>query len=208
MTWVDAVGWLGAFCILAGYFLNVRKILDVSSVAYLLLNLSGAVFIMINTFYLSAYPPMVLNIFWALIALDGLYKHQRQPQAPSRLQNVYTGIPSSLDDELFETLLETKCLKLERIVSQAHASPEGHWYDQSRDEWVVVLAGSAGVMIEGQAMVVLSAGDYLHLPPHQRHRVAWTQKGVDTVWLALHFNADISPCHGIVKDERDGESYS
>jgi len=192
MTWVDIVGWLGAACILVAYFLNVRKILEVSSAAYLLLNLGGAVLIMINTFYLSAYPPMVLNIFWALIALDGLYKHSRQVSPTAALPNIFSEIPPQLDDELFETLVETESLKVERIVSQAHATPAGQWYDQTQDEWVLLLTGSAAVTVEGQATIVLTPGDYLHLPAHQRHRVEWTQTGQNSVWLALHFQAGLS----------------
>src|SRR3979411_679094 len=78
-------------------------------------------------------------------------------------------------------------LRLERIVSHAQASPEGFWYDQEWAEWVIVLKGSAGLHFEGEsAPRVLSAGDYLDIPAHTRHRVAWTDATEPTVWLALH----------------------
>ena len=78
--------------------------------------------------------------------------------------------------------------RIERIVSHAHASPDGFWYDQEWAEWVIVLKGSAGLQVEGEdAPRVLSSGDYVHLPAHTRHRVVWTAPGEPTVWLALHY---------------------
>ncbi len=53
--------------------------------------------------------------------------------------NLFTNLPSDLPDELSTTLLEASNLRIERIVSHGHASPEGFWYDQDEHEWVVVL---------------------------------------------------------------------
>ena len=90
--------------------------------------------------------------------------------------------------EQFDALLETTGFKLERIVSHGHATPEGEWYDQERSEWVVLLKGSAGLLIEGEMKIrILRAGDYVFLPAHVRHRVEWTQPDEETVWLALHY---------------------
>ena len=51
-----------------------------------------------------------------------------------------------------------------------------------------MLAGSAGVLIEGEARPrVLEAGDFLHLPARLRHRVEWTSPTEPTVWLAVHY---------------------
>ena len=44
--------------------------------------------------------------------------------------NLFTNIPGALPAEVFETLLATDALRIERIVSLGHASPEGYWYDQ------------------------------------------------------------------------------
>lgn len=91
------------------------------------------------------------------------------------------------EGERFESLLETEALKLERIVSRGHATPPGEWFDQDRDEWVLVLRGRAALTIEGRAEpIVVGPCDYLHLPAHTRHRVEWTDPNHDTVWLALH----------------------
>lgn len=78
-------------------------------------------------------------------------------------------------------------MRLLRIVSHGQATPPGEWWDQPDDEWVVLLAGGAGLLIEGEAGPrVLGPGDWLHLPAGLRHRVEWTAAGQATVWLALH----------------------
>lgn len=77
--------------------------------------------------------------------------------------------------------------RIERIVSQGHASPPGFWYDQPEDEWVLVLQGAGTIAFaEEGSEVTLCAGDYLHIPAHCRHRVAWTDPHLPTIWLAVH----------------------
>lgn len=104
--------------------------------------------------------------------------------------NLFHEVPDSLRDEAVETLVENAALKLERIVSTGHATPPGEWYDQEKDEWVVLLRGSAGLLFEGETQVrELHPGDYLRIPAHRRHRVEWTDPAQPTVWLAAHFVA-------------------
>src|SRR5215204_3145177 len=81
-----------------------------------------------------------------------------------------------------------RCGSSASIVSTGQASPPGFWYDQPLDEWIVVLAGSAGLLVEGEdGPRTLRAGDHVHLPAHCRHRVEWTDAARPTVWLAVHF---------------------
>jgi cupin 2 domain-containing protein len=102
--------------------------------------------------------------------------------------NLFEQQPPRTDDECFETLLEDSGLRLERIISQAHATPAGEWYDQGWPEWVLLLQGSACLRIENEPEpVLLKPGDYLHLPSHLRHRVEWTDPEQATIWLALHW---------------------
>lgn len=90
-------------------------------------------------------------------------------------------------EELVEALYERPGVRIERIVSSGQASPDGHWYDQDSDEWVLVVAGRARLRIDGEAQDrELGEGDYLLLPAHCRHRVAWTRSEPPTVWLAIH----------------------
>ena len=102
--------------------------------------------------------------------------------------SVFSNIPDSITEEIFETLLQTDHLKLERIVSSGQATPPGEWYDQDTDEWVIVLTGSAGLLFEGDEEVhVMNPGDYVNIPAHKRHRVEWTDENQKTIWLALHY---------------------
>jgi cupin 2 domain-containing protein len=50
-----------------------------------------------------------------------------------------------------------------------------------------VLAGGAELAFAGEATTTrMGPGDYLHIPAHRRHRVAWTDPAQSTVWLAVH----------------------
>ncbi|KEI71552.1 cupin domain-containing protein [Endozoicomonas elysicola] len=103
--------------------------------------------------------------------------------------NLFENIPSNLPEELFEILQGSGGVKIERIVSRGHATPEGEWYDQSWDEWVVLLKGLAILDFDGdKESVSLKSGDFIFLPAGLRHRVAWTEPDVDSIWLAIHFN--------------------
>ena len=102
--------------------------------------------------------------------------------------NIFENIKSNNPDELFEDIISNPKIKLERIVSNGQSSPEGYWYDQEKDEWVILLKGSAGIKFESDEKIVeLKQGDYLLIPAHCKHRVDWTDKSEATVWLALHF---------------------
>lgn len=106
--------------------------------------------------------------------------------------NILADLPPALSGEVFETIVESDSVRIERIVSNGQATPEGKWYDQERDEWVLVLAGSAGLLFEGeQEPRRLVTGDYTLIPAGGRHRVAWTDPAVSTVWLAVHFAAKL-----------------
>jgi cupin 2 domain-containing protein len=108
------------------------------------------------------------------------------------VSNIYSDIPEELHDELFEEVVQGSLFKLERILSKGHSTPKGEWYDQDRDEWVILLKGGAGLLIEGEGeVVVLKPGDYIRLPAHLRHRVEWTEPEEETVWLALHYQSDM-----------------
>ena len=102
--------------------------------------------------------------------------------------NLFTDLPAGLSEELVDILAETQDVRIERIVSTGHASPEGFWYDQDEAEWVVVLKGEAGLWFEGEEEPQhLKPGDHLLIPAHAKHRVQWTSSAEPTVWLAVFF---------------------
>ena len=108
------------------------------------------------------------------------------PQAGRLLAELSAG-PGA---EGVETILHRPDVRVERIVSHGHASPPGFWYDQAWDEWVMLVTGSAAVLIDGEATArELCVGDWLLLPARCRHRVEWTDPRGPTVWLAVHFEA-------------------
>lgn len=107
------------------------------------------------------------------------------------MSNIFANIPAQLPDELFETLLDKPHVKLERIISRGQVTPEGMWYDQTWHEWVMLLQGSARLLIaEPEQVIDLSAGDYVYLAAHQRHRVVQTSTDPAAIWLALHIQPD------------------
>lgn len=98
--------------------------------------------------------------------------------------NLLAALPASGNEEAFEQLFAATGLRIERIVSLDHASPEGFWYDQPQDEWVMVTTGEAVIEFDDGSRRTLRPGDWLVIPAHVRHRVAATFGR--TVWLAVH----------------------
>jgi cupin 2 domain-containing protein len=106
-------------------------------------------------------------------------------------KNLFADVPAVLPDELIEVLTAADRVRIERIVSHGHASPQGFWYDQDQHEWVVVLTGAARLRIEPQELVELWPGDWINIPAGQRHRVDWTTPDEPTVWLAVHYGGNV-----------------
>jgi len=100
--------------------------------------------------------------------------------------NLFADIPNDLTEEVFKTLLMAPGVRIERIVSHGHPSPESHWYDQPDHEWVIVLKGAARLEFE-DSLMEMQPGDYISIPAHKKHRVAWTSPGEPTIWLAVHY---------------------
>lgn len=90
-----------------------------------------------------------------------------------------------LDQELFQDIIRTPGILIERIVSTGQVTPPGEWYDQERDEWVLLLSGNATLSFSNHA-VDLKAGDYLLIPAHCKHRVDKTSDDPPCIWLAIH----------------------
>lgn len=99
-------------------------------------------------------------------------------------QSIYSEIKPSYTQEIFTTLFEKAGVKIERIDSHGQASPDGFWYDQPQDEWVLLVKGAAILEIADQPPLTLKAGDHVIIPAHIRHRVARTS--AEALWLAVH----------------------
>jgi cupin 2 domain-containing protein len=102
------------------------------------------------------------------------------------MPDLWAEIPESLPQELITTLVRAAHVRIERIVSQGHASPADFWYDQDEHEFVLLVQGAARLRFE-DSLLELHPGDWIEIPAHRRHRVEWTAPDEKTVWLAVFY---------------------
>lgn len=103
------------------------------------------------------------------------------------VDHIFDFDPGAFDAEVFEDIVKSEHVRVERILSKGHASPESGWYDQDENEWVIVLQGSGRLVFDDGSEVELHAGDYINIRAHKKHRVSWTDPGRVTVWLAVFY---------------------
>lgn len=110
-----------------------------------------------------------------------------------RKKNIFT-LPKSLpleqklESELFEPIVKTSDLLIERIISMGQITPPNEWYEQATDEWVLLLQGTARLLFddfEGETIELL-AGDYILISKQRKHRVIYTTTEPPCIWLAIH----------------------
>ncbi len=92
-----------------------------------------------------------------------------------------------MSDEILDLIIENDAVKIERIISKGHTSPESGWYDQETNEWVILLRGEANILIENEGVKSMVPGSYITIPAHQKHKVIWTKENTETIWLAIHY---------------------
>lgn len=66
---IELFGWYGTVAIVLAYALVSFSVLQPTDIAYQLLNGTGALGIVLVSFYKQAYQPGVLNIIWTVIAV-------------------------------------------------------------------------------------------------------------------------------------------
>jgi cupin 2 domain-containing protein len=110
------------------------------------------------------------------------------PVFTGSVENLFGDRLSPLPHELCTTLVEAGHVRIERIESRGHSSPDGFWYDQDRHEWVVVLKGAARLRLQDEEQPIeMKPGDFINIPAHRKHRVEWTTPDEPTIWLAVHY---------------------
>jgi cupin 2 domain-containing protein len=107
------------------------------------------------------------------------------------VKNAFDDLPEHLPKELVQALLSAAHVRIERIVSHGHASPDDFWYDQAQHEWVIVLKGAARLQFE-DGIVEMRPGDFVNIPAFKKHRVDWTTPDEPTVWLGVIYE-DVRP---------------
>lgn len=116
---------------------------------------------------------------------------EHKKMTPLERLNLFLPPPAMSKEEVFQTLVQTPHVLFEKIVSDGHATPAEEWYEQERDEWVVLLTGTAGLRFQNRPEIMeLKPGDCIIIPAHVRHRVEWTDDKCKTIWLALHYNGE------------------
>ena len=101
------------------------------------------------------------------------------------MKNLFEVTDQKLTDERIDTLLQSPGVRVERIVSMGHASPENFWYDQAEAEWVLVIQGRAALEFDDGEIIALTPGDYCMIPAPRRHRLQFTDDKTPTIWLAI-----------------------
>jgi len=103
------------------------------------------------------------------------------------MDNIFNNIPSKLSHEAISELISNDTLKIERIISKGHVSPEHGWYEQAQNEWLILLQGAATLTFGDNRELRLKSGDYLNIPAKQKHKVSWTDPDIETIWLTVHY---------------------
>ena len=78
MSTLDLIGWLGAGALLLGFALNVFQRITADSALYLLLNLSGSLFLLYTAYKNSAYPFVAVNFVWVVFSAVKLFEIQKR----------------------------------------------------------------------------------------------------------------------------------
>ncbi len=68
----EQIGWIGFILIISAYLFVTLKLLAVNSSMYHLMNLTGALCMVVNARHKDAKPLFWLNVVWSLIAVIGL----------------------------------------------------------------------------------------------------------------------------------------
>lgn len=102
-------------------------------------------------------------------------------------------IPEDIKQEYFETLFKGDGeFKIERIVSTGQVTPENEWYDQEKDEFVILIQGESKLLFldknSSEKIVEIKKGDNIFIKAHEKHRVIYTSSDPPCIWIAIHGN--------------------
>lgn len=71
---IETIGWVAGLLVLGSYMLNISGKLSSESKPYIICNAIGGLLFVIFTYYKAAWPNLVLNAVWMLVALNSLLK--------------------------------------------------------------------------------------------------------------------------------------
>lgn len=109
----------------------------------------------------------------------------------TKLRNLLE-LPQTLGTKELTEILAEGNVKVERIISTGQTTPVDEWYDQNKDEWVLLVDGEAKLTFEDTGEITLKKGDYILIKAHERHRVTYTSTHPPCIWLAIHGNINLT----------------
>ena len=99
------------------------------------------------------------------------------------MNNIFIPNQTNPEEEQFDTLLQTANIHIEKITSHGQSSDK--WYEQEKDEWVVLIEGEGELLFKDGTKVKLLKGEHVYIPKMKRHKVIYTSS--PAIWLAIHF---------------------
>ena len=87
-----------------------------------------------------------------------------------------------LSDEFSEFLVKNDYVSIERIISCGNSTD---WFDQTLNEFVILLQGCAVIEYENGDKIDMAKGDTLFLPAHITHRVAFSSENPPCIWICV-----------------------
>lgn len=71
---IDILGWIGSVLLIAAYALNSYQKIRSDSYTFLLLNIVAGIFLIIYSWYYTAFANTFINVVWVIIAVPALIK--------------------------------------------------------------------------------------------------------------------------------------
>ena len=97
--------------------------------------------------------------------------------------DLFTPNAQDKSTEQFDTLLKTANIHIEKITSNGQVSDK--WFEQDKDEWVVLVEGEGRLLFEDGHEVHLQKGEHIYIEKMKKHKVIYTS--TPAIWLAVHF---------------------
>lgn len=80
-TWFDLVGNIGVFLVVLAFYLLQTERITSRDIRYSLLNLTGAILLLISLLFNWNLSSVIIELFWIGISLIGIFKHLTRKSA-------------------------------------------------------------------------------------------------------------------------------
>ncbi|MGA0555584.1 CBU_0592 family membrane protein [Larkinella sp. VNQ87] len=80
LFWIELAGWLGVFFYLLAYLLLTLRLVRADRLPFHLLNVLGAIGLIINSMHTHDHQSIVVNVAWLLIGLWAICRNYRPVQ--------------------------------------------------------------------------------------------------------------------------------